>query len=125
MFTGFVTPQRQAVVRFLVHGADDEQEMVEAIIDTGSNGFLTVPRSRISTLNLAFAGTTRTTLVDGNEVRMDVFEATVLWDDQTRHVAVLASQGDVLVGMAMLTGHRVTLEVEDGGSVTIEALVNE
>jgi len=56
---------------------------------------------------------------------MDVFEATVLWDDQTRHVAVLATQGDVLVGMAMLAGHRVTLEVEDGGSVTIEALVNE
>lgn len=124
MLTGFVTPQREAVVRFLVRGAGAQQEMVEAVIDTGFNGFLTLPQSRISTLALAFAGTTRTTLADGNEVRMDVFEATVLWDDQTRHVTVLATQGDVLVGMAMLAGYRVILEVEDGGSVTIETLVN-
>jgi hypothetical protein len=53
---------------------------------------------------------------------MDVFEATVLWDARERDVAVLVAEGAALVGMALLSGYRVTLEVEDGGSVRIEAL---
>jgi hypothetical protein len=53
---------------------------------------------------------------------MDVFEATVLWDDQDRGVVVLAAEGAALVGMALLSGYRVTLEVQDRGAVRIELL---
>jgi predicted aspartyl protease len=55
-------------------------------------------------------------------VHMDVFEAIVLWDNHERSVAVLAAEGSALVGMAMLFGYRVILNVEDGGTVVIEAL---
>jgi len=37
-------------------------------------------------------------------------------------VLVLAAEGGVLLGMALLAGSRVTLDVEDDGAVTIEAL---
>ena len=122
MIAGFVTSNKEAIIRLLVRGNDRQEEMVDAVIDTGFNGFLVLPLSLISALALPFAGTTRTTLGDGSEVRMDVFEATVLWDNQERSVVALATQGDALVGMSMLSGSRMTLEVENGGFVTIESL---
>jgi hypothetical protein len=37
-------------------------------------------------------------------------------------VLVLAADGGPLVGLSLLYGHRVTLDVVDGGRVSIEAL---
>jgi len=61
-------------------------------------------------------------LGDGSEVRMNIFEGVVLWDNQGRRVPVLAAAGGALMEMPMLSGYRMTLDVEDGGSVVVEAL---
>lgn len=122
MITGFVTPEQEAVIHLRVRGDRDREERIEAIIDTGFNGFLTLPVGLISTLALSFAGATRTRLGDGSEVRLDMFEANVLWDGDERRVVVLATQGETLIGMSMLFGYRMTLDVKEGGTVTIEAL---
>jgi clan AA aspartic protease len=122
MITGIVTSNREAIIRVLVRGAHGQEAQVEAVIDTGFTGFLTLPAQLIASLALSFAGTTRAALADGSEVAMDVFEASVLWDNLERDVVVLAAEGVALVGMALLSGYRVTLEVEGGGSVRIEAL---
>ena len=98
------------------------QKPMDAVIDTGFNGFLTLPTRRIASLTLTYAGSTRAVLGDGQEVSLDLFEATVLWDGQEREAAVLAAEGSALVGMALLSGYRVTLEVKGGGVVTIENL---
>ena len=119
---GFISADREAVLRLRVRGPGDREEPVEAVIDTGFNGFLTVPASLIADLALAFVGTTQATLGDGSTVRLDVYQATVLWDNRERLVLTLASESGVLVGMSMLFGHRVTLDVHDGGVVRIEAL---
>ena len=122
MITGFVTSNREAVIRIAVRGSGNQATQVEAVIDTGFNGFLTLPSQLVTNLALPFAGTTRATLGDGSEAHLDVFEATVLWDNQERNLVVFAAEGEALVGMSMFSGCRVTLEVEDGGAVTIEAL---
>jgi clan AA aspartic protease len=122
MIIGVMTANREAVIHMLVRGSRGQERQVEAVIDTGFTGFLTLPVELITDLALSFAGTTQATLGDGSEVHMDAFEATVLWDHQERSVVVLAAEGGALVGMAMLSGYRVTLEVKDGGSVIIEAL---
>jgi clan AA aspartic protease len=122
MISGVVTSNREATIRVLVRGARGQEAEVEAVIDTGFTGFLTLPARLIANLVLSFTGTTRAALADGSEVAMDVFEASVLWDDLERDVVVLAAEGVALVGMALLSGYRVTLEVEGGGSVRIEAL---
>lgn len=122
MITGFVTSNREAVIRIVVRGSRSQETQVEAVIDTGFNGFLTLPSPFIANLALPFAGTTRATLGDGSEAHLDVFEATILWDNQERDLVVFAAEGAALVGMSMLSGYRVTLEIEDGGAVTIEAL---
>jgi clan AA aspartic protease len=122
MLTGRITAENEAVVCIQVLGPAGQVVPVEAAIDTGYDGFLTLPASLIRDLELPFKGTVRATLGDGNEVRMDLFLAAVAWEEEPCEVLVLAAEGGVLLGMAMLAGSRVTLDVEDEGAVTIESL---
>lgn len=122
MITGVVTSNKGAVLWVQLCGSGGLEETVDAILDTGFNGFLTLPLQLISNLMLPFVGTTRAALGDGSNVHMDVFEGTVRWDNHQRSVVVLAAESVALVGMSMLSGYRVTLDVQHGGSVMIEAL---
>ena len=122
MITGIITVAREAVIRLVVRGPSYHEVTVDAVIDTGFTGWLTLPPALVGTLGLPFAGTTRATLSDGSEVAIDVFAATAVWDSRDRQVTVLATEGGVLVGMAMLFGFRLTLEGTVGGLVQIEAL---
>jgi len=122
MLTGRITAKKEAVVKIQVLGPAGQAALVEAAIDTGYDGFLTLPALLIHDLDLPFEGTARATLGDGTTVSMDVFRAIVAWEDESRKVLVLAAEGGALLGMAMLAGSRVTLDVEDEGAVTIESL---
>ncbi|MEX2140717.1 MAG: hypothetical protein WD894_15755 [Pirellulales bacterium] len=59
MIRGVVTPEREAVVSLDLHGPDDNDEQVDAVIDTGFNDFLTLPPQLVSALNLPFAASTK------------------------------------------------------------------
>lgn len=122
MITGTVTPDREAVISLEVIGSDSGRRTVTAVIDTGFNGFLTLPSDLVSALHLLFAGNRRATLGDGSVVELDLFLATLVWGGQECDVLVLQADGGPLVGMALLYGNRVLLDVVDGGSVTIEIL---
>lgn len=122
MMTRIITSKREAVLRVIVRGVHGQELLIDAMIDTGFTGFLTLPTQLITTLAFVFTGTTRARLGDGREVRLDIFEGVVMWDNQERHVPVLAATREALIGMSMLSGYRVTLAVEDGGSVVVEAL---
>lgn len=99
-----------------------QEVQLDAVIDTGFTGFLTLPAQLIADLELPFTAVTRAELGDGSGVDMDVFEGVVRWDNQEQDIVILAAEGGVLVGMSMLSGYRLTLDVEDGGAVLIEAL---
>jgi len=122
MITGVVTAQREAVLLLAVQGPGGQEQEVEVVIDTGFTGFLTLPRSLIAALALTFHSDTVATLGDGSKVALPVYAATTIWNGQQRDVWVLAAEGGSLLGMALLDGFRIVLDVIDGGSVTIEAL---
>jgi clan AA aspartic protease len=92
------------------------------VIDTGYNGFLTLSKMAIEELDLSFVGPTRATLGDGNEVNMDLFLGVVQWEGGPRDVLVLETESGTLVGMALLSGYRVIMDVEEGGMISIESL---
>ena len=120
MIIGHVTAQREAVVRLVILDIAQQPHDVDTVIDTGFNGFLTLPSARVQALELPLAGNRRVTLGDGSTVVLDLYLATVLWDTQPREVLVLAAEGGSLMGMAMLYGHRVIVHVLDNGDVLIE-----
>ncbi len=120
MITGRVTAQREAMVRLVVLDMAQQPHDVDAVIDTGFNGFLPLPRAMVQTLQLPLAGNRRVTLGDGSTVVLDLYLATVLWDMQPREVLVLAAEGGPLMVMAILYGNRVILHVVDNGDVLID-----
>ena len=122
MIQGVVTEQRTAVIPLTVQGTMGQVDTFPAIVDTGFNGFLTLPLPRIAKLGFPYRGSMRAVLGNGKEADMDVFAGTVLWDGQVRAVMVLAADGTPLVGMGLLDGSRVLLHVTDNGAVRIDAL---
>lgn len=56
------------------------------------------------------------------ERALGVYDARVLWRGRERFVPVYEAEGDPLVGMSLLRGSRLTIEVEPGGDVVIEDL---
>ena len=122
MIIGKVTANREAVIKLEIIGSNQKRENVETIINTGFNGYLTLPNDLINYLKLQLAGSRHVTLGDGNVVVLDMYLAKVLWHGQEREVLILEAEGGPLVGMSLLYGSRVMLEVVDNGDVTIASL---
>ena len=122
MMTGRVTANREAVIELEVVGSEQRREKVEVVIDTGFNGYLTLPSDAVSRLKLQLAGNRRATLGDGNTVVLDVYLAKMIWHSNEREVLVLQTEGGPLIGMSLLYGNRVTLTIVNGGDVTIDPL---
>lgn len=122
MIAGIVTAYREAVIPVTVRGFEEQEQDVEAVIDTGFDGWLTLPALQIATLRLPWRRRGRAMLADGNEALFDVYEATVIWDGRLRRIAVDCVDSDPLVGMSLLDGHELTVQVIDGGRVGIKAL---
>lgn len=59
MLTGRVTSDNEAILPIALLGAEGRIVRVEAVIDTGYNGFLTLPKTAIEELDLSFVGPTR------------------------------------------------------------------
>lgn len=93
---------------------------IEAVIDTGFDDFLTLPPQFIVSLGLPYQAITQAALADGSIVQLRYYRATISWGNELRDVLVLGVEGKPLVGMALLYGHRLTIDIVDGGTVEIE-----
>ena len=122
MMQGFVNQNCEAIIRVAVGHANSLKQMVEAVIDTGFTGFLSLPIATITDLELPWYFRDVGTLGDGSEVIFEMYKATVIWDGQTKIIDVAASETDPLVGMSLLYGFKVQIEAVERGTVTIEAL---
>lgn len=89
------------------------------MIDTGFNGYLTLPSATVAALKLTFAGNRRGTLADGSVTILDVYLATVVWHGRKREVLISQTVGMPLVGMSLLEGSKLSMYVVDGATVTI------
>ncbi len=122
MIRGSVNPDREACVPVEVQDSLGTMLSLQAVVDTGFNGSLTLSNSVIQGLSLRLQGTRDAMLADGSSVRLDIYRAIVSWDGNLRAVQILAAEGGPLVGTALLHGYELRVEFVDGGSVTIEAL---
>lgn len=123
MIAGTVNAYLEAIIRLVVSGPRGQEQEIEAVVDTGFTGFLTLPPSLITTLGLPFRRRGRAVLADGSESLFDIYEATVLWDGQPRRVAIDAVDTDSLVGMTLLYGYELTVQAVAGGRVSIKAIL--
>ena len=119
MIAGEVSDDREASIRLVVRGPDGSELEVELVIDTGFNGWISLPSTLIAELGLPWRRRGRGELADGSETIFDIYEAAVIWDSQLRRVWVDEINAAPLAGMALLDGHELTIQVWTGGNVTI------
>jgi clan AA aspartic protease len=122
MISGRVNAYSEAVVRLSVRSPQGHTQAIEAVIDTGFNGYLTLPPALITALGLPFRRNGRALLGDGSAVTFDIHEAVILWDGRLRRVSVDAAETDPLLGMGMLHGHELCVQVIEDGEALIRPL---
>ena len=121
MIQGVVDASHEAVVPLALQGPNGQVHDIEAVVDTGYSGFLTLPTTLVSELGLPFAYVGWAFLANDDEVAFDVHDVTIIWDGQPRHIKADATGSTPLVGMLLLDSHNLSIEVVSGGRVVIQA----
>lgn len=121
MIKGIVR-SRAARIAIRIRGTSSKPRRIEAVIDTGFNGWLTLPAADVDALGLQWKSVSQGTLADGSQQLFEVFEANILWDGRLRRIPVHRSDSAALVGMALLNGHELTMQIRSRGKVTITRL---
>ena len=121
MIQGVVNSAYEAIVTLPLQDPGGRIRDIEAVVDTGYNGFLTLPPGLVAELGLPFAYIGQAVLANDAEVDFDVHYVTVLWDGRPRDIEADATGSTPLLGMLLLDGHSLNIEVEDGGDVVIQA----
>lgn len=122
MIVGSVTAQREAVVSVELDGRTLGLFKFEAVLDTGFDGHLSLPSETIQQYALRNLGTALAELADGSEIMLGVYEGDIIWGGETKCVEILESEGGPLVGMAMMDGFRLTMDVVVNGTVQISRI---
>jgi clan AA aspartic protease len=122
MMQGFVNRNCEAMMPIVVGNDNKPRQLVEALIDTGFTGFLSLPLSMIESLGLPWIFSDSVTLGDGSEVIFQMYRATVIWNGQLKVVDVAASESEPLLGMSLLYGFKLQIEAIERGIVIIEAI---
>lgn len=122
MISGIVNDSIEPRVQVRVFGTEGRSSTVDAVIDTGFSGYLALSQMVIHSLCLPFLGERKAQLADGEFVDLRLFRAAVDWNGQNRGVQIIESEGGPLVGMAMLRGFQLCIDVAPLGAVLVKPL---
>lgn len=122
MISGVVNVKFEATIRLSVSNASGQTQQIEAILDTGFSGSLTLPSATIHSLDLPWRTRGSVVLANGAVDQCDIYAATVMWDGRLRNILVEEADTEPLVGMALLHGYALSVQIVPRGAVTIVAL---
>ncbi len=122
MITGSVNTALEGTISFPIQDLQGQWHDIQAVVDSGFTRWLTLPPALIRPLGLLRMSRIQLTLADGTLTYFDVYEATVNWNGRHRTIEVDESDVFPLVGMRMMTGYRLRIDVKVGGAVEIEEL---
>ena len=74
MIRGVVTADCEAVIRLVVRGPAGQEQEVDAVVDTGFDGWFSLPPALIAQLELEWRRRGRALLADGSECVFDIYE---------------------------------------------------
>lgn len=122
MITGFVNVEFEPIIPLSLRRADGKVFTQDAIVDTGFNGWLSLSPDLISKLGLKWKRRGRAILGDGSECVFNVYEAVVVWDDTLLTIPVDEADAEPLVGMSLMEGYQLTMQVFEGGQVELRKI---
>jgi clan AA aspartic protease len=119
---GEITPDRQAVVGVVLKTIAGDDVFIDAVVDTGFTEALLVPMEIIEECGYEYAEDIDFLMGNGVSELLPAFRGVVVWHGVDIDLFVVASQAGPLLGMRLLEGSRLAMDVLDGGSVTIQPL---
>jgi clan AA aspartic protease len=119
MITGIVNADFEPTISLSICGSNGKAYTQEAIVDTGFNGWLSLPSDLIAELNLEWKRRGRAVLGDGTECVFDVYEAVVVWDGNMLTIPIDEADSEPLVGMSLMEGYQLTVQVFEDGRVEL------
>ncbi|MDJ0597498.1 MAG: clan AA aspartic protease [Crocosphaera sp.] len=123
MIIGYVNANYESVIRLAVGNDTGQRLVIDAVIDTGFSGFVSLPSEMIEELNLPWSYRDRGTLGDGSEVIFDIYRALAIWDGNLVTIEVNLAETEPLVGMSLLKDFELKIEAKQKGKVTITSLL--
>jgi clan AA aspartic protease len=121
MITGTIAAN-QGRIHISVRGRDGRFKNIEAVVDTGFDGLLSLPSVLIDALELPWKTKGQGILANGALSEFDVFDGTIKWHGRVRRISVVSMHTVALIGMALLEGSELNMKVCRGGTVTIKPL---
>ena len=119
MIRGTVNDRLEAIVRLPLRGDAGTELDLDFIVDTGFTSALKLPASAILDLGLVRKAKSSANLADGSRRTFDVYGVAIDWDGTSKTVLAYAI-GDVpMIGMKLLAGFRMNVDVEPLGEVEI------
>ena len=120
MVRGVINDSLELMVVVEISNGDGAVESVEAVLDTGFGGDLTLPSDVVERLGLKFVNRVSLTLAGDQQMDGFVYKGFVKWFGPEREIYVIAAEGQPLLGMHLLAGCKVTIYVRPGGEALIE-----
>ena len=124
MMTGALTPDGEPVLPLTVEGPAGAQD-IEALVDTGFNGGLTLSTESIAALGLSEKTVMEVTLADGRVRDVQTYVGAVALNGKSKRVLIAESPTTPLLGTDLLWGFSLYVEFQAGGTVEITPLPQE
>jgi len=109
----------QARIRLPIQLPDHTSIEIDCVIDTGFEGFLTLPSTLIDDLDLPYLAKINATLADNSNIEADVYVATIIWQGTERNIAVLSMGIRPLIGTSLLENYHLSIDFCEDGTVLI------
>ena len=110
----------------MLRGCDGAPDItLSAVIDTGFDDFLSLPSDTITALRLDFFGKQKQSVFGGGEVLCDIYMLVVEFAGEERGITVLSSETLPLIGMRLLYGLELYIDIIDGGKITVKPRPDE
>ena len=102
MITGNVNANYEPIIYVAICDSNTQVHKFKGIVDTGFDGWLSLPPDKIAALGLTWKRRGRAILADGSESIFDVYEAVVVWDDEFLTIPIDEADSEPLVGMSLM-----------------------
>ena len=119
MIVGAVNANLEPVVTVGVHAPSGASAVIEAILDTGFSGELSVSTDVVRRLGLNIVDFTQAIIAGGRAIRVPWCFMELRFGGMSREILALVMDGMPLLGMSALLDQAVSIQAWPGGAVRL------
>lgn len=113
----------QARMGIIIYPPNRAEIEIECVVDTGFEGFLTLPPSVVTELKLPYVAPIDANLADNSRIVTNVHQGKIFWNGVERVIPILAMGRRPLIGTALLVDLHLGIDFCEGGTVLVDDIM--